>query len=183
MVIPELETARLRLRPWRPDEAGRLREMWAERDPRVPAHRRISPDGHPTLAELEDRILRGMFALPAIEVVANHDVVGYCGLLDTGARTGDARPANAGACDAGACEPPMIAFELLRRAQKQGYALEAATAVVAWARAAGFTQLRATVWDWNTPSRRLLATLGFVETGRRDEHPAGGITLHTLLTL
>ena len=36
-----LETDRLLLRPWRVSEAVIQREMWAERDPRVPPHRRI----------------------------------------------------------------------------------------------------------------------------------------------
>ena len=51
-----LETGRLLLRPWRVAEAVVQRELWAERDPRVPPHRRIDADGHPTVADLEDSI-------------------------------------------------------------------------------------------------------------------------------
>lgn len=51
-----LETDRLLLRPWRVAEAVVQRELWIERDPRVPPHRRIDAHGHPTLAELEDSI-------------------------------------------------------------------------------------------------------------------------------
>jgi hypothetical protein len=51
-----LETGRLLLRPWRVAEAIVLRELWTERDPRVPPHRRIDADGHPTVADLEDSI-------------------------------------------------------------------------------------------------------------------------------
>ena len=51
-----LETSRLLLRPWRVTEAAIQRELWTERDERVPAHRRIDADGHPTVAELEEAI-------------------------------------------------------------------------------------------------------------------------------
>ena len=51
-----LETDRLLLRPWRVAEAAVQRELWTERDPRVPPHRRIDADGHPTVADLEDSI-------------------------------------------------------------------------------------------------------------------------------
>ncbi len=46
-----LETARLVLRGRRADEAVIYRELWLERDPRVPAHRRIDRDGRPTVDE------------------------------------------------------------------------------------------------------------------------------------
>lgn len=49
-----LGTERLLLRPFRLDEASVQREMWLERDPRVPPHRRIGVDGHPTVEEIED---------------------------------------------------------------------------------------------------------------------------------
>jgi hypothetical protein len=51
-----LETGRLLLRPWRVAEAGVQRELWTERDPRVPPHRRIDAEGHPTVADLEESI-------------------------------------------------------------------------------------------------------------------------------
>jgi hypothetical protein len=44
-----LETGRLLLRPWRVAGAVVLHELWTERDPRVPPHRRIDADGHPTV--------------------------------------------------------------------------------------------------------------------------------------
>jgi hypothetical protein len=52
----ELETGRLLLRPWRVAEAAVQRELWTERDPRVPPHRRIDADGHPSVADLEESI-------------------------------------------------------------------------------------------------------------------------------
>ena len=51
-----LETDRLLLRPWRVSEAAIQRELWTERDPRVPPHSRIDADGHPTVADIEDGI-------------------------------------------------------------------------------------------------------------------------------
>ena len=63
------------------------------------------------------------------------------------------------------------------------YAAEAARAVVEQARAQGHHRLWATVWDWNTASRRLLAALGFVETDRTEVDPERGTTLFTVLRL
>lgn len=76
------------------------------------------------------------------------DVIGYCGLLDKGAgREGE----------------PEVAFELLRRVWRRGYATEATLAVLKWGRSSGYERLGATVWEWNTASRRVLAKAGFAE--------------------
>ena len=61
---------------------------------------------------------------------------------------------------------PELAIELLRAAHGHGYATEAGRAVVTWVSNAGYQRLWATDWDWNTASRRVLAKLGFRETGR-----------------
>lgn len=162
-----LETDRLLLRPWRVAEAAVQRELWTERDPRVPPHRRISADGRPTVAELAQAIRANQPSsrwLPAVERKATGDVIGYCGLIDSGR---------------GAEGEPELAFELLRRAWRQGYATEAATAVLDWARSSGCHRVWATVWDWNTASRRVLAKLGFTETGRAEVDPVHGTTLFT----
>jgi [ribosomal protein S5]-alanine N-acetyltransferase len=52
----EMATARLVLRRQRVDDAAAYREMWTERDPRVPPHRRIGPDGRPTVADIAAQI-------------------------------------------------------------------------------------------------------------------------------
>jgi ribosomal-protein-alanine N-acetyltransferase len=166
-----LETERLLLRPWRVSEAGVQRELWTERDPRVPPHRRIDVDGRPTVAELEDWIRSSepsSVGLLAVERAAARDTIGYCGLVESGR---------------GAADEPELAFELLRRAWGQGYATEASRAVLDWARASGYERLWATVWDWNTASRRVLEKLGFDETDRRDVDPVHGTTLFTTLRL
>jgi RimJ/RimL family protein N-acetyltransferase len=145
-----LETARLWLRPWKATEAVVLHELWTERDPRVPPQRRIDSDGQPTVADLEDWILTNQptSRLLAVERKADRDVIGYCGLIDAGPESdGD----------------PHLAFELLRRAWRQGYATEASLAVLDWARSAGYDRLCATVWEWNTASRCVLAKVGFTE--------------------
>lgn len=164
-----LETDRLLLRPWRVAEAAVQRELWTERDPRVPPHRRIDADGHPTIAELEEAIRTsqpsgGSLGLLAVERKSSRDVVGYCGLIDSG------RAADGG---------PELAFELLRRVWGQGYATEASWAVLDWARSSGYTRVWATVWDWNAASRRVLAKLGFTETDRTEVDEVHGTTLFT----
>jgi [ribosomal protein S5]-alanine N-acetyltransferase len=162
-----LETERLRLRPWRVSEAAVQRELWTERDPRVPARRRVDADGHPTVADIEEWIRAAQpssLALPAVERKAEGDVIGYCGLIDSGRGSGG---------------EPELAFELLRRVWGNGYATEASWAVLEWARSAGIERVSATVWDWNSASRRVLAKLGFVETERRELDAVHGTNLLT----
>jgi ribosomal-protein-alanine N-acetyltransferase len=150
-----LETERLLLRPWRVDEASVQREMWIERDPRVPPHRRIDADGHPTIEDFEEAIGAdepSSVRLLAVERKVVGDAIGYCGLVDSGQ----------------GAQGPELAFEFLRRFWGQGYATEASWAVLDWARSSGHERLWASVWDWNTASRRVLAKLGFVETAREE---------------
>jgi RimJ/RimL family protein N-acetyltransferase len=162
-----LETDRLLLRPWQVVEAAVQRELWAERDPRVPPHRRIDAGGRPTVAELGEAIRAGRSSsvgLLAVERKAVGDVIGYCGLI------GDGR---------GFEGEPELAFELLRRTWGRGYATEAAGAVLDWARLTGYERLWATVWEWNTASRRVLEKLGFIETGREQVDAVHGTSLVT----
>jgi len=162
-----LETGRLLLRPWRVAEAVVQRELWTERDPRVPPHRRINAHGHPTVEDLEDSIRTSQpssIGLLAVERKAARDVIGYCGLIDSGR---------------GSAGEPELAFELLRRFWRQGYATEASLAVLDWARSSGYERLWATVWDWNTASRRVLAKIGFTETERKEVDAVCGTTVFT----
>jgi [ribosomal protein S5]-alanine N-acetyltransferase len=132
-----LETDRLILRPWRAADAAIVHELWTERDDRVPPHRRLSPDGHPTVADLEARGFPE--GLLMIELRATGDLIGYCGLTDE----------------------PELAYELLHRFWGHGYATEAARAVIDRARDSGAVRLRAGVRNWNLASQRVLAKLGF----------------------
>jgi RimJ/RimL family protein N-acetyltransferase len=167
--VEALGTERLVLRRRQVEDAIVLRQLWSERDPRVPARRRIDADGRPTVDDLADLIRdESGSADPGVLSVVRRDtgeVVGYCGLVLGG---GD--------------HDREIAFELLAAVHGHGYATEAATAVVGWARDAGYPRLWASVWDWNNASRRVLAKLGFTET---DETVAGehGLSLLAVLEL
>ncbi len=162
----KLETSRLLLRPWRVSEAVVLYELWSERDPRAPPHRRIDADGHPTVADLEDWIRanqQSSIGLLAVERKTDREVIGYCGLIDS---------------ERGARGEPELAFELLRRVWRQGYGTEASLAVLDWARSSGYERLWATVWEWNTASQRVLAKVGFTIV-RKELDPIYGNNLFT----
>ncbi len=162
-----LRTERLRLRPWRVAEAVVRRELWSERDPRVPPHRRIDARGLPTVVDLEESIRSDRASstgLLAVELRDTGDVIGSCGLINS------AR---------GAADEPELAFELLRRVWGQGLATEAASAVLDQARTSGCERVWATVWEWNAASRRVLAKLGFTEIELREVDAVHGTTVVT----
>jgi ribosomal-protein-alanine N-acetyltransferase len=163
-----LETDRLLLRPWQVADAVVQREMWNERDPRVPPHRRIDAQGHPTLAELEEAIRADRTSPPrllAAERKGDGDVIGYCGLIDSGRGP----------------QEPELAYEFLRRFWGRGYATEASRAVVDWARSSGHVRLWASVWEWNTASRGVLSKVGFTEAEREQSiHGTNVITTRRL---
>lgn len=167
--LDALESDRLFLRRRRVDEAGVFRRLWLERDPRVPAHRRIDVEGRPTVAMLaagiEEELEGSRPGLLAVVRKSTGDVIGYCGLVFHGN---------------GAPDEPELAYELLRQAQGSGFATEAGAAVLAWADEAGYERVWATVREWNTASRRVLDKLGFRETGHVDVDTVHG---HSLLTV
>ena len=168
-VLDTLETDRLILRHRRVGEAAVYRQLWAERDLRVPAHRRINSEGRPTVEDIAAQI-RAEREEPgpgilAVERKGTADVIGYCGLTVHGN---------------GSPDEPELAYELLRAAHGCGYATEAGRAVVTWAGEAGYRRLRAEVWDWNVASRRVLEKLGFREAGRVEP---GSVDGHSLLTV
>lgn len=161
-----LETERLLLTTWLTGDAVMHRRLWAERDPRVPAHRRLSRDGHPTVTELEVWSRRHERTPdPGLLVVrlktAGTDL-GYCGLVEN---------------SVGRPEEPELAFELLRAFWNRGYATEAAGAVVDLARSLGHQHLASTVRAWNTASLRVLEKLGFVNTGECEADEVHGDSL------
>ncbi|WP_221584308.1 GNAT family N-acetyltransferase [Microbacterium sp. G2-8] len=164
-----LHTRRLTLRRQREADAVVFRQLWTERDPRVPPHRRIDADGHPTEAEIAAHIRASRDATgPELLTVVRHepqDVIGYCGLVVT---------------ENGAPDEPELAFELLHAVHGHGFATEAAGAVLASAAEAGYERLWASVWDWNIASRRVLAKLGFRDTGRVVRESAHGRSLLTV---
>jgi len=167
--LDTLETDRLVLRRRSVDEAVVYRRLWAERDPRVPPHRQIDPDGRPTVDDIAAQIrvehAERRPGILAVERKGIADVIGYCGLVCHGN---------------GAPDEPELAYELLRAAHGCGYATEAGRALVTWVREAGYPRLWATVRDWNAASRRVLEKLGFHETGRVEPDAKYGDSLLTV---
>lgn len=170
--LARLETERLLLRPQQAEEAAVYHQLWAERDPRVPPHRRLDAQGRPTVADIAERIRaaepESSSQLLAVERRDTGEVIGYCGL----AFGGNAPPGE-----------PELAYELLRAHHGCGYATEAARAVRDWAAENGCPRLWAGVWDWNVASRRVLHKLGFTEHSRAETDPAHGTNLLTVCEL
>jgi RimJ/RimL family protein N-acetyltransferase len=150
----ELTTERLHLRRWLPSDAQHYRALWSERDHR--ALRRLDTEGRPTVEEFRRRLIEnplgsepGLGLLP-IELRGTGEFVGYCGLIVGSGTFGE----------------PEIAFELARRHHGQGYATEAARAVVEAAARTGRQRVWATVRAWNSASLRVLDKVGFERSGR-----------------
>lgn len=136
-----LGTERLTMQPWAESDAEALRDLHAERG-----------DGTPTIEETRDIIARGIassaekgIALLPIRRRAEGDFIGYCGLI-----VGRA-----------SLDEPEIAYELFKRVHGNGYATEAAAAVVEAAALTGRKRLWSTVRTWNAPSFRVLEKIGF----------------------
>jgi ribosomal-protein-alanine N-acetyltransferase len=166
------ETARLRLRSWRVEDAVFHRELWLERDPRVPAHRRVAADGRPTVADLEDWASRYVPepspGLLVAELRGSGDPIGYCGLV---------------ASSVGRPDEPELAFEFLRSSWNRGFATEASRAVLELARRSRYRHVASTVRAWNGASLRVLEKLGFVRTGEVERDAVHGDSLLLRLVL
>lgn len=135
----------------------------------MPAHRRISPEGRPTVDDIAAQICaereQSAPGILAVERKGTADVIGYCGLVFHGT---------------GSPDEPELAYELLRAAHGFGYATEAGRAVVAWVAESGYGRLWAAVRHWNIASRRVLDKLGFRETGEVDPDAVHGDSLLTV---
>ncbi|MCM3618323.1 GNAT family N-acetyltransferase [Sutcliffiella horikoshii] len=137
----EIVTKRLYLRMWEESDVSWYRELVGERG-----------GDKPTLEAARDKII--LFRERAIESGISllpicrrdeGDVIGYCGLI-IGRST---------------LEEPEIAYELFKRVHGQGYATEAASAVMEAAVATGRRRIWSTVRAWNHPSFRVLEKIGF----------------------
>ena len=137
-----LETERLSLRLRGIDDAAWYVELMGERDGGTTL---TISDAERHLAEQIPQAGAAGFGFLTIERRAEGDAIGYCGLL-IGRTTFD---------------EPEIAYELLRRVHGNGYATEAAGAVLDAAFATGRRRIWATVRAWNTASLRVLEKLGF----------------------
>ncbi|MGW2086105.1 GNAT family N-acetyltransferase [Streptomyces sp. NPDC001880] len=138
---PQLETARLTLRPWTESDIDAHRELVAERGdgmPSIERNRRMIED---------ERVASARTGIALLAVIRRDmgDFIGYCGLTVGRASV----------------DEPEIAYELFRRVHGQGYATEAAFAVLDAAIETGRKRLWSTVRAWNAPSFRVLEKLGF----------------------
>jgi RimJ/RimL family protein N-acetyltransferase len=102
------------------DEAAIYRQLWTERDLRVPLHRRISSEGRPTVEDIAAQIHAEREepgpGILAVERKGTADVIGYCGLIFHGN---------------GSPGEPELAYELLCAAHGCGYATEALSTATA----------------------------------------------------
>ncbi|MGW8700277.1 GNAT family N-acetyltransferase [Streptomyces eurythermus] len=138
----QLHTDRLTLRPWTEPDIDAHRALVAERGgggmPSIEENRRMIEDQRAASART------GIALLPVIRRDVG-DFIGYCGLTVGRASV----------------DEPEIAYELFQRVHGQGYATEAASAVLDAAIATGRKRLWSTVRPWNAPSFRVLEKLGF----------------------
>jgi RimJ/RimL family protein N-acetyltransferase len=137
--------------PWRDDDLADYTAMVRERDPRTAA----AQPGEPNPAELAARIRKHQAAIAEtgiglLTVRVDDAFAGYCGLV----------------VGRSSLDEPELAYELLRRFHGNGYATEAAAAIVAASAATGRSRLWATVRPWNHPSLRVLEKLGFERTAK-----------------
>lgn len=138
---PQLETARLMLRPWTESDVDAHRELVAERGngmPSIEHNRQMIEDERAASA------LTGIALLAVIRRDVG-DFIGYCGLTVGRASV----------------DEPEIAYELFRQVHGQGFATEAASAVLDAAIVTGRKRLWSTVRPWNAPSFHVLDKLGF----------------------
>lgn len=166
----ELRTSRLLLRTARPADADLHRRLWEERDPRVPAHRRLDADDRPSVQDLAEALhtAPSAYGLGLLIIEQGASAIGCCGLVeDPLVPPGE----------------PELAYELLRGSWGHGFATEAARAVVEWTRDAGFDRLWATIRRWNGSSLGVAQKLDFVASGRVDADRLHGDSLHLVLQL
>ena len=138
-----LDTPRLRLRRHDGRDADWNLRLIAER-PLDPQPRSVEEERDRLDAQAASAVEVG-FGLYAVELADERTPIGYCGLI-VGRAT---------------ASQPEVAYELLRAHVGNGYATEAAAAMVDAAFEAGFPALWATVETWNAPSFRVLEKLGF----------------------
>ena len=144
-----IETERLTLRLRDERDAAWYRELVGERGEDMPTLEEATA----RLARFRDQTIETGIGALAICRREEGDVIGYCALVVR-------------RCS---LDEPEIAYELLRRFHGNGYATEAAQALVAAAAATGRRRLWSTVEAWNTPSLRVLEKIGF----HRDHTVAG----------
>jgi RimJ/RimL family protein N-acetyltransferase len=137
----EIITERLYMSMWEESDASWYRELVVERGVAKPTLEAALQN----VISLRERALESGISLLTIRRKEEGDIIGYCGLI-IGRST---------------IEEPEIAYELFQRVHGNGYATEAASAVIEAAAATGRRRLWATVGSWNIASFRVLEKIGF----------------------
>jgi RimJ/RimL family protein N-acetyltransferase len=136
-----IETDRLLLTPQEESDAPWLAELFTTRGTGTFTEQ----DALAKVAAMTETIRTTGIGALVLRVRPDLDPVGYAALVVGRASV----------------EEPELAYELLPRAHGQGYATEAAAAVLEAAFDTGRTRIWSTVGTWNAPSLRVLEKLGF----------------------
>jgi len=158
-----LETERLVLNPFDATDADLYAELIAERGPGARGFGTTVKGVKDNIAKMAHQAEESGICLLAVRRRTKGDFIGYCGLI-----VGRA-----------SMDEPEIAYELFRRAHGQGYATEAAAAIIEAAKATGRQRLWSTVGAWNHPSFRVLEKTGF----RRDHTDDSGDVVYLIRDL
>jgi RimJ/RimL family protein N-acetyltransferase len=151
-MVFQLKTERLDLSMWEESDSEWLRLLIGERGGEVPTLESTCS----RIIEMRQKAIENGISLLTIRRRDEGDFIGYCGLI-IGRST---------------LEEPEIAYELFRSAHGNGYATEAASAIVDAAIATGRSRLWSTVRAWNAASFRVLEKIGFERHHcTRDENP------------
>jgi ribosomal-protein-alanine N-acetyltransferase len=165
--IPELLTARLRLRATLPGDAAAILAVLG--DPEVTRYHNVPTlttltDARALLGQLDQRYATRDTIRWAIELVEPSEVIGTVGLLRFDFEHGHAE----------------VGYEIARRWWGRGLAPEAAAAVIRYGFAVlGLHRIEAGVLPGNVASVRVLQKLGFLEEGTRRDYLRFGGRFHT----
>ncbi len=140
-----LKTERLVLSPLNATDAEFYAALINERGPGGRGFGTTVQGANDNLAKLAHEAEVSGLGLLAVRRRSEGDFIGYCGLI----------------IGRGSIDEPEIAFELFRGMHGQGYATEAAVAIIEATQATGRCRLWSTVRACNHPSFRVLKKTGF----------------------
>lgn len=152
------ETERLILRSWKQEDLSLFAEM--NKDARVMRHFPSTLSDAETEAffnRIQDEFKSKKWGLYAVEIKSTGAFIGYVGLHEIGFEA-DFTPGI------------EIGWRLAADYHNQGYATEAAKAVLTLAKAAGIDKLYSFTAKTNTPSERVMQKIGMVKVCEFD-HP------------
>ncbi|MET3807446.1 RimJ/RimL family protein N-acetyltransferase [Nakamurella sp. UYEF19] len=154
-----LESERLLLRPFESEDAAAYADLIAERGPGARGYGTTVDGARENIERLAKERNRTGIGFLAIHRRDESDLIGYAGLL-----VGRA-----------SLEEPEIAYELFSRVHGNGYATEAAAAIIEAAVETGRKRLWSTVAAWNHRSLRVLEKNGFREDHVETHEDSGDV--------